>query len=112
MYLIETPTTEVEDLLVTFIHRPIKSEPIIYDFNPPQLDGQTDFLSDHNPDERQNLDQVIANIKAEKIDNIPQQSDEPPLKSNVKSKIISSLLTTNEEVVHRRKFSNIFHPIQ
>jgi hypothetical protein len=43
-------TTQVEDLLVTFVHRPLKSEPISYDdddvfHNPPQLDGQIDVIS-------------------------------------------------------------------
>jgi hypothetical protein len=37
------PSTEVDDLLITFIHYPVKSEPIESE-NLPQLDGQTDIL--------------------------------------------------------------------
>jgi hypothetical protein len=103
MCLIETSTTEVEDLIVTFIHRPIKSEPIVYDFNPPQLDGHADCLSDHNPEEKQNLDQVITNIKAEKINN--EEGIEKPL-------TVLTKRSSMDEVVHCRKFSNIFHSIQ
>ncbi|CAF0990298.1 unnamed protein product [Rotaria sp. Silwood1] len=66
------PISQAEDLLITFIHRSIKSEPMIYDdndFNRSQLDGQTDFLFDKNniPEkrkEKQNLDQIISKIKS------------------------------------------------
>jgi len=40
---VEMPSTEVEDLLITFTHYPVKNEPIESE-NLPQLDGQTDIL--------------------------------------------------------------------
>ncbi|CAF4058749.1 unnamed protein product [Rotaria sp. Silwood2] len=67
-------TSQAEDVLITFIDRSIKSEPMIYDnnndFSCSQLDGQTDFLSDNNhqvekqKNEKKNLDQIIAKIKS------------------------------------------------
>ena len=46
----DTATTQVEDLLVTFVHRPLKMEPINRDgrifHNPSQLDGQVDIFPD------------------------------------------------------------------
>ncbi len=70
----DTPPTQVEDLLVTFIHRPPKSEPISYDddvfLNPPQLDGHIDIDSTNSPtssnrnDTEKNLDDVIAKVRA------------------------------------------------
>lgn len=92
MNLIEIPTTQVEDLVVTFIHRPVKDEPMIYDDTdliPAQLDGQTDFLSDNNPvqtkqmNEDKKLDKIIAKIKSNiskpnkaiEINPVPQRSD-------------------------------------
>ena len=82
----------MEDLLVTFIHRPVKDEPLTYDNTdliPPQLDGQTDSLSSNNReltsriDETKNLDNVIAKIKLNtskankiiEINNVPQRID-------------------------------------
>jgi len=54
--LIEIPTSQVEDLLVTFTDYPVKTEPMIYDnndFNLTQLDGQTDFLFNNNNHKQQ-----------------------------------------------------------
>ncbi|CAF3337928.1 unnamed protein product, partial [Rotaria sp. Silwood1] len=65
----DSSTTHAEDLLVTFIHRPLKTEPISFDNNifhyPPQLDGQIDFSSTKSSTESnqttsdKNLDDII-----------------------------------------------------
>ncbi|CAF2813041.1 unnamed protein product [Rotaria sp. Silwood2] len=70
----DASTTHAEDLLVTFIHRPLKTEPISYDNNmfqyPPQLDGQIDFSStksstgSNQTTNSKNLDDIIAKVKA------------------------------------------------
>ena len=43
---LETSSNDIEDLFVTFVHHPVKTEPV---YNLPQLDGQTDssFSSNH-----------------------------------------------------------------
>jgi hypothetical protein len=67
------PTSEVEDLLVTFIRHPVKIEPISYDSNIPQLDGQTDFLfnnhSKHKNTTEKSNRSVINHNKKTKISN-------------------------------------------
>ena len=62
--------TDADDLLVTFIHRPPKTEPKSYDHDSieylPQMDGQVDDLSTKtkNEQEQKDLDSVIAKVKA------------------------------------------------
>jgi hypothetical protein len=70
------PTTEVEDLLVTFVHHPVKNEPISYDSNLPQLDGQTDFLFNNNHSNQQ-----------KRYKNTMEKSNRSAINSNKKKKI-------------------------
>jgi hypothetical protein len=68
----EMPSAEIEDLLVTFVHCPVKNEPMIYDTNDlnlPQLDGQTDFLfnNNHQQQKRKKNETKISTTINEKI---------------------------------------------
>jgi len=68
----DAPTTHVEDLLVTFIHRPVKSEPICYNDNvfnhPPQLDGLIDLsptqssIEPNQNNKEKHLQDIIAKL--------------------------------------------------
>ncbi|UJR28413.1 hypothetical protein I4U23_009653 [Adineta vaga] len=69
-------SSQVDDLLVTFIHRPVKSEPMNYDDEvfdrPPQLDGHVDLPStesssqlNRNNDEKK-LNEIIAKFTEKK----------------------------------------------
>ncbi|CAF4823501.1 unnamed protein product [Rotaria sp. Silwood1] len=110
---VEDPsTTHAEDLLVTFIHRPLKTEPISFDNNifhyPPQLDGQIDFSSTKSSTESnqttsgKNLDDIIAKVKAKtRIPNCAIQIHKvpPPINKcrsyeDVKKKPISPTIKT------------------
>ena len=72
------PTTQVEDLLVTFVHRPLKAEPIdsaghIF-HNSAQLDGQVDVFSEKSSTstvrwhEERHLSKTIAKVNANRSD--------------------------------------------
>ncbi|CAF3359507.1 unnamed protein product [Rotaria sp. Silwood1] len=108
----DSSTTHAEDLLVTFIHRPLKTEPISFDNNifhyPPQLDGQIDFSSTKSSTESnqttsgKNLDDIIAKVKAKtRIPNCAIQIHKvpPPINKcrsyeDVKKKPISPTIKT------------------
>ncbi len=82
----------------------MKTEPLIYDNTdliPPQLDGQTDTVSDNNNpeqskhiNENKNLENVIAKIKLNtskpnkviEINNVPQRFDTSRITHNNKKK--------------------------
>ena len=58
-------TSEVEDLLVTFVHRTVKNEPIIDNFHCSQLDGQVGFLIDNKRNnDNQTLNSFIFETKS------------------------------------------------
>jgi hypothetical protein len=87
----ETPTDSTEDILVTYIHQPIKTEPIsdnddddVFD-NPPQLDGQIDFISSKSdPNNKKSLTDTIAKIVANKpIPNKTIQLHQIPAKPTI-----------------------------
>jgi hypothetical protein len=96
----ETPTNPTEDIFVTFIHQPIKTEPIsdgdddVFD-NPPQLDGQIDPVSaKSDPNNKKSLDDTIAKILAKKstpnktiqLHQIPTQPTKFRLNDDIKRK--------------------------
>jgi hypothetical protein len=82
----------------------VKTEPLLYDDTdliPPQLDGQTDTVSDNNNpeqpkhiNENKNLENVIAKIKLNtskpnkviEINNVPQRFDTSRITHNNKKK--------------------------
>ncbi|CAF0761377.1 unnamed protein product [Rotaria sordida] len=116
----ELPASQAEDVLVTFIQRSIKSEPMIYDdndFNRLQLDGQTDLLSDNNhkqvqhKNEKKNLEEIIAKItlNASKstqtipLNNISQQYDKCQTNYNKKKKISNQLRQQNNNNEQSKK---------
>jgi hypothetical protein len=89
--LLALPTTEVEDLLITFVQRPVKVEPIIYDdtyLNPPQLDGQTDFpfADNRKQKKRKNKNEKSIKIEPSEFHIIPQQLNTFQINSNNKKK--------------------------
>ncbi|CAF3222391.1 unnamed protein product [Rotaria socialis] len=70
----EMPASQVEDILITFINRSIKNEPMVddsNDFHCAQLDGQTDFQFDthhkkqKHKNEHKTTNQVITTVKSQ-----------------------------------------------
>ncbi|CAF1037009.1 unnamed protein product [Adineta ricciae] len=63
-------SSQVEDLLVTYIHRPVKAEPMSYDEGifdkPPQLDGHVDLplITPSNPSNNNDTDRRLSEIIA------------------------------------------------
>lgn len=60
-------SSPIEDLLVTYIHVPVKTEPISDDDDlPPQLDGQIDIVPSKSKqtDEQKRFEQTVARIRA------------------------------------------------
>ncbi|CAF0777980.1 unnamed protein product [Rotaria sordida] len=106
------PTTHTEDLLVTFIHRPLKTEPISYDNNifqyPPQLDGQIDFSSTKSSTgsnrtiNNKNLDDIIAKVKAKtsqpsraiEIHRVPLSTNKCRSHDDIKNKFLNQTIKT------------------
>jgi len=100
----DVSTTSIEDLLVTFIHRPLKTEPLSYDDNifdnPPQLDGHVDSLSTESSsksnqnDAQKRLEAAIAKISAKhpkpnktiQLHQIPIQKSKFRLNDDLKKK--------------------------
>ncbi|CAF3679882.1 unnamed protein product [Rotaria socialis] len=117
----DVPSTSTEDLLITFIHRPIKNEPIPYDDNnifehSPQLDGQIDFATPKmptEPDQHKNekdLKSIIDKIKAKtampsrviQIHRIPSSPNQNRSNDEVKKKTTNATqkkpISTNPKV--------------
>ncbi|CAM4821042.1 unnamed protein product [Rotaria magnacalcarata] len=66
----EMPTSQVEDIIITFINRTIKIEPMVddsNDFHCAQLDGQTDFQFDtrHKKQKHKTTNQFITKVKSQ-----------------------------------------------
>jgi hypothetical protein len=90
--LLEIPTTQVEDLLITYVHLPVKSEPVTYDdINLPQLDGQTDFASG---DKQKKRNKNLIN-KTIDINNISQRPDTSSTNTNNKKKSSNQSIDEN-----------------
>ncbi|CAM4773068.1 unnamed protein product [Rotaria magnacalcarata] len=117
----DVPSTSTEDLLITFIHRPIKNEPIPYGDNnifehSPQLDGQIDLATPKMPPEpdghtnEKDLKSVIDKIKAKtampsrviQIHRIPSSPNQNRSNDEVKKKTTNATpkkpISTNPKV--------------
>jgi hypothetical protein len=98
--IVEPPKTQVEDLLVTFVHYPVKTEPMINDnndFNLPQLDGQTDFSFDNNPKQQKSVWEHM--ILAEQKLNTYRKL-KPSDSYSVEQKIFPVNIPTFSKVIH------------
>ncbi|CAF1486647.1 unnamed protein product [Adineta steineri] len=107
----EISSSQVEDLFITYINRPVKNEPMVYDNNDflfPQLDGLTDFSCDTIIDQTernsksQNLNKIITKIKSKSI----EINQNRKMKKNIsaQSKSINSCHTNKT-----KRLNNEFH---
>lgn len=118
----QSPT---DDLVVTYVHRPSKSEPIPYEENIfdclPQFDGQVDYLSTKQSTGKNNdkrLDDVVAKIQARKlqpsktiqIHDIPSKSNRFRLTDNNKYKPVIPSPKKPPAKIDRPKETNLKTP--
>jgi len=116
---LEMPTNEVEDLLVTFIRHPVKIEPISYDSNIPQLDGQTDFLFNNHSKHKNTTEKSNEDEKHSKYFPLNNSPSSEPEKSAWEHMILAEQklnsyrkIRTNEQKifpVHIPTYTKVIH---